>query len=181
MQPRSIVRDASPSDRNRCIAAAQVTKVNDCTGSFAHCRIFESGPSNAMLLTSLGELLQRPLAPTSVRLDDFSEWRLTKYCGQSDRKSPTASLGRLLPFGASHERPFDCATAFGLENASLFLIGWILVPRTVREDLRDHHDEARFHMGAVIPRTPPLRAPPGARGRCARAAYTPRSRSSPVW
>jgi hypothetical protein len=44
-----------------------------CSGSFAHCRIFESGRSAAILLTSLVEILQWPLAPISVLRDEFSE------------------------------------------------------------------------------------------------------------
>jgi hypothetical protein len=49
-----------------------------CFGSFGHCRIFESSRPAAILLTSLVEILQRPLAPNSVLLDEFSERRLTK-------------------------------------------------------------------------------------------------------
>ena len=66
-------------------------------GSFAHCRIFESGRSAAILLTPLVEIPQRPLAPNSVFLDEFSERPLTKYTGQSVRKPPTTGEGRSPP------------------------------------------------------------------------------------
>ena len=92
---RGLLRRARVGIRAAPLRGDEFTTAYVANESFAHCRIFESGRSTAILLTSLVELLQRPLAPNSVRLDEFSEWRLTKYCGQSDRKSPTASLGRV--------------------------------------------------------------------------------------
>ena len=71
----------------------------DGFGSFAHCRIFESGPSAAILLTSLVEILQCPLSPNSDFRDEFSERPLTKYTGQWARKSRQAGVGRFLSFG----------------------------------------------------------------------------------
>src|SRR6266851_9144862 len=50
---------------------------------------------------SPAEIRQRPLAPNSDFLEELSEWRLAKYTGQSTRKPPQASVGRLQPFRAS--------------------------------------------------------------------------------
>jgi hypothetical protein len=48
----------------------------------AHCRIFESGRSVAILLPSPVEIRQWPRSPDSDFLDEFSKRQLTKYIGQ---------------------------------------------------------------------------------------------------
>ena len=53
-------------------------EIDDGLGSFAHRRIFESGRSAPVLLTSLIKILQRPLSPNSDFRDEFSERPLTK-------------------------------------------------------------------------------------------------------
>jgi hypothetical protein len=50
-------------------------------GSIAHCRIFESGLSVAILLTSPVEIRRWLLSPSSDFLDQFSKRQLTKYTG----------------------------------------------------------------------------------------------------
>src|ERR1700737_666794 len=62
-------------------------------GSIAHYRIFESGGSVAILLTSPVEIRPWPLSPSSDFLDEFSKRQLTKYGGQSTRKLRQAGVG----------------------------------------------------------------------------------------
>ena len=65
-------------------------------GSVAHCRIFESGRSVAILHTSPVEIRQCPNSPNSDFLDEISTRQLTKSTGQSTRKSPRTGAGRFL-------------------------------------------------------------------------------------
>jgi hypothetical protein len=95
----------------------------DWFGSFAHCRIFESSRPAAILLTSLVEILQRPLAPNSVLLDEFSERRLTKYSGQVGQKIANGEFGWTTVYRSSRMQTLTPTSAIG-EHLRLSAANW---------------------------------------------------------